>query len=274
MTSPWERMVTLAQGATVAVIAVPYIKQHSLLRLLEQLPHLESLVCVTRWQAGDIAAGVSDTAVRGVVRSFGGAFRLHPGLHAKYYRFDGGVLVGSANLTDAGLGVGRMHNLEILTRPGDGFDSAGFERDLMVGSREIDDGEFEAWDAIPVVESDAVAGPDSALLDWCPATRDPAELWQFYSGHRELLSLDSQRYAEADLLVLRPPASLDPHSFGNWVSLGLLSSSFVADVRRISVADEPLAFLQLADDWGLEPGAARYAAETVRNWLTHFLGSS
>ena len=101
MTSPWERIVALARGATEAVIVAPYIKEHSLLRLLEQLPHLERLTCVTRWLAGDIAVGVSDTAVRDLVRSFGGAFRLHPGLHAKYYRFDDAVLVGSANLTDA-----------------------------------------------------------------------------------------------------------------------------------------------------------------------------
>ena len=274
MTSPWERIVALARGATEAVIVAPYIKEHSLLRLLEQLPHLERLTCVTRWLAGDIAVGVSDTAVRDLVRSFGGAFRLHPGLHAKYYRFDDAVLVGSANLTDAGLGVGRIRNFEILARPGGGFDSVAFERELMAGSREIDDGEFAAWDTIPVIESDAGAGPDSALLDWYPATRDPADLWQFYYGHRESLSLDTQRRAEADLLVLGPPASLDLYGFGNWVSVGLMSSSFVGDVRRISAADEPQAFLQLGDDWGLEPGAARYAAETVRTWVAHFLGSS
>ena len=106
MTSPWKRIVVLALGATEAVIAAPYIKENSLRRMLDQLPHLERLTCVTRWQAGDIAAGVSDTVVRDLVRSLGGAFRLHPSLHAKYYRFDDGVLVGSANLTDAGLGVG------------------------------------------------------------------------------------------------------------------------------------------------------------------------
>ena len=55
---------------------------------------------------------------------------------------------------------------------------------------------------------------------------------------------------------------------------GLLSSSFVADVRRISSADEPQAFLQLGRRLGFEPGAARYAAETVRTWLAYFQASS
>ena len=66
------------------------------------------------------------------------------------------------------MGVGRVHNLEILTKPGDGFDSVAFERELMAGSREIDDGEVATWEAIPVVEPSARVGPDSALQDWYP----------------------------------------------------------------------------------------------------------
>ena len=274
MTLPWDRIVSLGRGATEVVIAAPYIKQHSLSRLLERLPYLEYLTCVTRWQAGDISAGVSDTAVRDLVRSSGGTFRLHPALHAKYYRFDGVVLVGSANLTDAGLGLARIHNLEILAPPGSAFDPVAFEQDLMAGSREIDDGEFAAWDAIPVVESSAGAGPDSTLFGWYPTTRDPVDFWRFYSGRRQLLSLDTQRRGEVDLLVLGIPADLDQSRFRNWVSAALLSSAFVVDVRRISPVDEPGAFLELGTDWGLEPGAARYAAETVRTWLAYFLGSS
>ena len=273
MTSPWDRILALTGGASEAVIAAPYIKEPSLRRLLEHLPQLERLICVTRWQAGDIAAGVSDTAVRSLVRSSGGAFRLHPSLHAKYYRFDDGILVGSVNLTDAGLGVRRVHNFEILTEPGDGFNSGAFERELMAGSREIDDGEVAAWEAIPVVEPSHRIGPDSALQAWYPATRDPADLWQFYSGHRELLSSETQQRADADSIVLELPEGLDPQGFVNWVSVSLLSSSFVADVRRIREDDEPQAFLLLGEYWGLEPGAARYAAETVRTWVTHFLSS-
>ena len=87
-----------------------------------------------------------------------------------------------------------------------------------------------------------------------------------------MLSLETQQRADADLMVLGLPESLDPRGFVNWVSVSLLSSSFVADVRRIREDDEPQAFLQLGDYWGLEPGAARYAAETVRTWVTHFLG--
>ena len=68
MTSPWDRILALTRGAREAVIAAPYIKEPSLRRLLEHLPQLERLICVTRWQAGDIAAGVSDTAVRSLVR--------------------------------------------------------------------------------------------------------------------------------------------------------------------------------------------------------------
>lgn len=273
MTSPWDHLVSLLDGVAEVVVAAPYIKVDPLRRLLERLSHLERLTCVTRWQVGDIASGVSDTAVWDLVHSFGGSFRLHPRLHAKYYRFGDEVLVGSANLTDAGLGLGRLCNLEILTRPWDGFDSVEFERELMVGSREIDEAEFEAWDAIPVVASNVRAGPDTALLGWYPVTRDPSDLFRFYSGDRQSLPLERQQNAQSDLLRLGVPDDLDPIGLKNWVRAGLLSSSFVADVRGITSADEPQAFLQLAHDWGVEPGVARYRAETVRTWLAYFLGA-
>ena len=48
----------------------------------------------------------------------GGSFKLHARLHAKYYRFDDRVLVGSANMTASGLGYRHRGNLEILCEPG------------------------------------------------------------------------------------------------------------------------------------------------------------
>ena len=274
MTLPWGFLESLSKGATEVVIAAPYIKEHSLRRLLEVLPHLEHLICVTRWQAGDIANRVSDTGVRDLIRSYGGAFRLHPRLHAKYYRFGGDVLVGSANLTDVGLGLGRLYNLEILTRPWDGFDTVEFERELLDGSREIDDAEFKAWSAIPLALSSMCVGPDTALLGWYPVTRDPADLFQYYFGDRGLLPLGRRENARSDLLAMGAPDDLDLQGLQNWVAAGLLSSSFVADVRRIRLADEPNAFLRLAQDWGVEPGAARYRAETARTWMAYFWGAS
>ena len=46
-------------------------------------------------------------------------------LHAKYYRCDGHVLIGSANLTESGMGLGASPNFEILALADRSFDASG-----------------------------------------------------------------------------------------------------------------------------------------------------
>ena len=123
MISPWDVVISNATDTGQAVLAAPYIKEDSLRCLLDAAPRIESLTCVTRWSPSDLAVGASDAAVRGLVMSRGGSFLLHPTLHAKYYRFDDVVLIGSANMTASGLGLAPNPNLEILSPSSDDFDS-------------------------------------------------------------------------------------------------------------------------------------------------------
>ena len=131
MISPWELIASSGDNATTVVIAAPYIKEDSLRRLLDISSTVLSLTCVTRWGPADLRAGVSDASVREVVIDRGGTFLLHPTLHAKYYRFNNTVLIGSANLTGPGLGLATKANLEILSPPSSDFDSMEFERVLL-----------------------------------------------------------------------------------------------------------------------------------------------
>ena len=98
-TLPWDALRERCTGATEAVIVAPYIKVGPLTTVLDQLRMGASVECFTRWTPLDIQMGVSDLECRTVVVDRGGAFRLHNRLHAKYYRFDNQVLIGSANMT-------------------------------------------------------------------------------------------------------------------------------------------------------------------------------
>ncbi len=272
MTSPWDLVVSNAQGATNAVLVAPYIKEDCLRQVLGAIPHLDSLTCVTRWSPSDIAAGVSDVSVRSLVLSHGGAFLLHPTLHAKYYRFDRVVLVGSANITLTGLGLASSPNLEILTSPSETFDADAFEARLLGQSRVISDAEYaNVWQTIQVKGRTALTLPESQVLNWRPATRDPNDLWLVYTDDTGVPLLDSVRQqAINDLTAINVPHDLDRHAFSAWVSSALLSSPFVSDVCSISSDEEPSVFIDLGETWGMAPGAARHAAETVRNWLSHY----
>ena len=271
MTSPWDLVISDADGTTSAVLAAPYIKEASLRRLLDAAPRIVSLTCVTRWSPSDLAAGASDAAVRGLVVSRGGSFLLHPTLHAKYYRLDDVVLIGSANITDAGLGLAPNSNLEILSPPSDEFDSVAFERALLDQSRVVSDAEYAVWKSIPLVARPGVALPESLILTWRPVTRDPKDLWLVYAGGtKPALSESVRQQAVQDLSAVIAPPGLDRDAFSAWMSASLLASPFVSDVRSISAGAEPRAFIQLGETWNMTPGDARYAAETVRNWLSYY----
>ena len=126
-TLPWDALLERCTGATEAVIVAPYIKVGPLTTVLDQLRMGASVECFTRWTPLDIHMGVSDLECRTVVVDRGGAFRLHNRLHAKYYRFDDRVLIGSANMTASGLSYPRHGNLEILCEPGPPFVPVVFE---------------------------------------------------------------------------------------------------------------------------------------------------
>ena len=229
------------------------------------------MTCVTRWLPGDIAMGVSDVAVRQLILDRGGVFRLHPSLHAKYYRCDGYVLIGSANLTEPGMGLGASPNFEILALADRSFDASRFECDLLVQSRSITDAEYEIWESIRVERRKPAIRSEGAALSWRPLTRNPEDVWLMYTGnYHGVVSPLVRESASFDLDGLMIPTELDRDGFAVWVSAALLSSPFACYVRSLTEGQDGEEFTQVSDDWRMAPADARYAAETARSWLAHF----
>ena len=271
MTLPWDSLAELVPEASELVLAAPYIKEGTLSDLLSLAGGSISLMCVTRWLPGDIAMGISDVSVRQLILERGGDFRLHPSLHAKYYRCDRHVLIGSANLTKPGMGLGASPNFEILALADHSFDASGFERDLLVQSRSITDAEYEMWASISVERHKTSFRPEGTALSWRPLTRNPEDVWLVYSGNDHgVVSFLVRENAGSDLDGLMIPTELDRDAFAVWVSASLLSSPFVCYVRSLADGQYGEEFIQVADEWGMAPADARYAAETARSWLAHF----
>ena len=271
MTLPWASLAELVPEASELVLAAPYIKERTLSDLLSLTGGPTSLTCVTRWLPGDIAMGISDVLVRQLILERGGDFRLHPSLHAKYYRCDGYVLIGSANLTEPGMGLGASPNFEILALADRSFDASRFERDLLVQSRPITDAEYEIWASIRVERQKPAIHPEGAALSWRPLTRNPEDVWLVYSGNNHgVVSPPVRESAGFDLDGLMIPPELDRDGFAVWVSAVLLSSPFVCYVRSLAEGQDGEEFIRVSDDWRMAPADARYAAETARSWLAHF----
>ena len=227
---PGDLLISLCKGAQHLVIAAPYIKVDALAKVLADISPTASLICVTRWNPHDLAAGVSDTECRALVIERSGSFRLHPSLHAKYYRIDSVVLIGSANLTSAAMGWSPHPNLEILCRSGENFDACAFQQELLRFSREIGDDEFIRWESVSEISAEVRRSVTDAqpLLDtWRPATRDPRHLEFGYQGRQDnIASYDEQRAARRDIQALLIPPNLTAPQVRAWVSTCLLAAPF------------------------------------------------
>ncbi len=268
---PGDLLSQLCSGAQDLILAAPYIKTDALTRVLADVSPVASLICITRWNLHDLAVGASDTECRTIVTERGGSFRLHPSLHAKYYRVDSVVLIGSANLTSSAMGWSRQPNLEILCRPGDDFDAYAFQQGLLEGSREIGDDEFARWEAITEIstQSNSVITGDQPQLDtWRPATRDFRNLELSYQDREdEIASFDEQRAAQHDIQALRIPPGLTDEQVRMWASACLLAAPFTNTVIRLHNIEIPRASRSIAETYNLNVTEARRDMETVQNWL-------
>ena len=272
---PWDALLERCTGATKAVIVAPYIKVGPLTTVLDQLRMGASVECFTRWTPLDIHMGVSDLECRTVVVDRGGAFRLHNRLHAKYYRFDDRVLIGSANMTASGLSYPRHGNLEILCEPGPPFVPVVFEAMLKRESKEVSDDDFRIWQQCPAIEHEFVPSTadiaESSLDEWIPQTRNPGYLWLYYSGNEaQIVSGEQRAHASLDLRILDVPLGLTSDSFHDWIRLSLLTSPFMDTVRQFGGRTDAVVWDSVAAEWGVTRSIAARWVSTANNWLKYF----
>ena len=208
-----------------AVIVAPYIKTHALTRVLRVMSSdLQDLIVVTRWAPEDIVSGVCDLQIFEHVQNRNATLKIHPHLHAKYYRVDGHCLVGSANLTGRGFGWSWPANIELfveLTADHEGL--IAWEKHLIRSCVTADE---DIRDAIKAqveeikstnpevryteeLSSDDIDIPELELENWTPSCPVPDRLWDVYCGRgKEAMVTTAYEAAKRDLAVLAPPKGL------------------------------------------------------------------
>lgn len=94
-------------------IICPFVKKEVLNQILKVLPSGITLKFVTKADAEDVISGVNDPIAWKDIWDLGGEVRVLEKLHAKVYRFDSTVFLGSANLTASALGLNDISNNEL-----------------------------------------------------------------------------------------------------------------------------------------------------------------
>lgn len=167
----------------VAIIA-PFIKLDALNSLLSVIPSRSHLRCITRWIPREVAAGVSDLQIFEVLLERGNAsVFLVDNLHAKMYIAGSRCLVGSANLTLAGLGERGQHsNIEVLVEtdirdPGIVSTLNEIASVQRVATKEI----AESARLLAEIITEHCDSDRQASLVWMPGSRIPQHAFRLYS---------------------------------------------------------------------------------------------
>lgn len=245
--SEGEQLLELCRAAEAELLlAAPFITPQSLERVLDAVDPNTKVSLVTRWRPIEIAQGFNSLSNRDLILGTqGGRFLLRHDLHAKYYRSGEAALVGSANLTGAGLGWGPVLNLELLVAvPCDTEDLVDFEARLLGGAVEPDQQMVanleeaiqaigDSVDVIPELfraDTGALAVP---IDGWLPSFASPNELWNVYRGDVNGVSSGGRLRAEQDLEALQLGKGLTRNQFRPVVRSTLEQMPLVLQINRL-----------------------------------------
>lgn len=271
-----EKLLTLCSSASNEVfLASPFIKLEALEHICAAVPAHIPMTIIARFSESDLQAGVSDLEVIDLLSLRDNAnFLIHPALHAKLYRADNQVLIGSANITSKGLGWCALPNIEILTN------LSASEPHIVATEKLIRENSFpitpERYLALkaaiarrPIVdkEKDIQGAPL-----WIPSCRRPELLNDIHHGRKTSLCTDDVlESAKLDLQALSIPSWLSDEDFTPWLNTVFRTTpiyGMLVDRCRISNPFEDKEALEWIESLGSStPLSAKDAWESLKAWI-------
>ena len=281
----------LCQAAPDEILLVaPFIKASAFARLLKSVPKTTRLNCVTRWRPADIMARATDLEVFRIIDEHGGTLWLRQDLHAKYFRGDDNVLIGSANLTNTALGWSSNPNLEILLNANlkeNGLEE--FEKTLFEAAVCVDENLYKTFlesadnwklnvhledHQNVLVEETFPYEPQLRLESWIPACRSPADLFRVYQpSETELLPTETFQSGKHDLAILQPPLGLPKDEFKGVIAVSLLAIPIFNSIDRFVIKPRRFGEVReyLQQKFSLSHEESTRAWQTIIRWIRHFL---
>ena len=222
----------------VAVIA-PFVKVNALRSLLDAIRKDVHVRCVTRWLPRDVAAGVSDPEIMDALEERGNfSLSLVDRLHAKLYVSDDRCLVGSSNVTFAGMGERTDDsNIEVLV------ETAADDPAIVATLHEIMQAERPATRSIAMaarrladsLPAEARTSADAGAT-WFPRSRHPEYAFHFHSQPPSGYVRASDKDLLADLARSNLHPGLSEEEFSSAVR-SLLAAIPIADIILSSEED-------------------------------------
>ena len=195
----------LSEASESISLISAYVTTAGIEWVLERLPTRPvNLRVIARWRCADLASKASDLEVYPLLRSRGARLYVHPDVHAKLVLVDNRqLLIGSANLTSAGLQLVPGGNREI------GVALPAAPEDLMIVENLFDEAveidpnlyeEMRAYIQQIGVRPKGIEAGDWPLRVAQKLTRPPARVWVaellWSSGPADMLEQAQRRAGE------------------------------------------------------------------------------
>jgi hypothetical protein len=137
---------------------------------------------MARWQLGDLLAGASDLSAYDFCKKMGWEFYICTNFHGKIFSLPpNGILVGSANATNAGLGLLPNSNSELCTVVEESTFNAKIVEDLIKSSKRMTDELYSQMKSVylHLIESNntSLVWPDAILKEISPSVKYEGKLF-------------------------------------------------------------------------------------------------
>ncbi|MEM0143490.1 MAG: phospholipase D-like domain-containing protein [Candidatus Parvarchaeum sp.] len=110
-----EVLKFISGAETELIIIAPFIKIDALKRILEKVSKGVKVVVIARWRLFDLLSGISDMEVYAYLKDLDHKFLINNNIHLKIISKDKKeLLIGSANITESGLGFSKNTNIEAV----------------------------------------------------------------------------------------------------------------------------------------------------------------
>ena len=143
-----DHLLDAASGAKKVFLCSPFVKASALDKVFACFDSEAEVTLVTKIDLDSFVCGASDISALKDVISKNGRVLILANLHLKYYRFNHCVFIGSANLTEKGLGWTYEPNVELLVQRTFGETESLLEDTILESSMILDYGALEEFETL------------------------------------------------------------------------------------------------------------------------------
>lgn len=269
------------------VVVAPFITLKAFESVMRDVGDDVTVVVVTRWVAEELAMGVSDCRIYESLSTRPNAIiYLLPNLHAKYYRSDNSIIIGSANVTGRALSDGLNANFEVLSPlPINENEINRFESELLRHAEPVTP---ELYKKTLLLQNELRRfSPDkidyfevyhlqaaSQTEYWSPSISEPKELFAQYLKLVSGSGID-ELGAKQELNRWKPPFQLNEADFDEFISEQIGREPITITINKyLSSRERRFGEVAkfLADELALETrGSDEW--DILLEWLLYFRSS-